>query len=306
MKGICNNKGSATILMVMIAGVIITVGMGFNWLVKEHIKNSEGLRNKTEAILKARSTYDSVIYLILNGQITQKEVLFIGGQEFLKLEKLPLNNQKVLAGDDVYIQAQDSNGRLSLTSVQEAAMSRMIKRAGHLENAASPVDSLLDWITPGELSRPNGAKSFYYQSRSFPYKSRNYAMQYKEELTMIKGIDQGLYEKMQPDLTLLPATGFNPNTANDDVLMAYLDLSEENLKALRDFMARKPLSSDAELFALTGRRLVHDEGVFYYPSLFIDVTVSVGQPRSFYTIRGGLNVRQTLTSPYSIMYWIEE
>ena len=306
MKGICNNKGSATILMVMIAGVLITVGMGFNWLVQEHIRNSEGLRNKTEAILKARSAYDSVIYLILNGRMTQKEVLFVGGQEFSKLEKLPLNNQKVLVGDDVYIQAQDSNGKLSLSVVQEAPMGRMIKKAGSLESAAVPVDSLLDWITPGELSRPNGAKTFYYRGQGLPYKSRNYALQYQEELTMIKGIDRDLYGKISPHLTVLPSMGFNPNTASDDVLMAYLDINEETLKTLRDFMATKPLSSNAELFALTGRRLVRDEGIFFFPSTYMDITISVGQPKSFYTIRGGLNIRQTLTSPYSIMYWIEE
>ena len=305
MKGIHNNKGSATILMVMIAGVIITVAMGFNWLVQEHIRNSEGLRNKTEAILKARSAYDTVIYLILNGRITQQEVLFASGQEFSKLEKLPLNNQKVLLGDDVYIQAQDSNGKLSLVAVQEAALGRMIKKAGHLENAEGPVESFLDWITPGDFSRPNGAKSFYYQSQGLP-KPRNYALQYPEELTMVKGIGRDLYEKIRPHLTILPTTGFNPNTASDDVLMAYLDINEETLKALKDFMATKPLSSDAELFALTGRRLVHDEGIFFFPSTYIDITISVGQPRSFYTIRGGLNIQQTLTSPYSIMYWIEE
>jgi general secretion pathway protein K len=306
MKGICNSKGSATILMVMIAGVIITVGMGFNWLVKEHLQNSEGLRNKTEAILKARSAYDSVIYQILNGRMSQKEVLFIGGQEFSKLDKLPLNNRKVMIDDDVYIRAQDSNGELSLTTVQEGALKRMIQKVGNLENASGPVESFLDWIIPGEFSRPNGAKSFYYQSQGLPYKPRNYALQYKEELTMIKGIDRKLYAKIEPCLTMLPATGFNPNTASDDVLMSYLDISDETLKKLRDYMAAKPLSSDAELFALTGRRLVLDEGIFFFPSTYMDITISVGQPRSFYTIRAGLNIRQTATAPYSTMYWIEE
>ncbi|MFA5284172.1 MAG: hypothetical protein WC347_01115 [Smithellaceae bacterium] len=306
MKGMYDNKGSATILMAMIAGVIITIGVGFNWLVQEHLKNSEGLRNKAEAILKARSAYGSLIYLILNGRMTQKDVLFAGGQEFSKLGKLPLDNQKVLIGDDVYIQAQDSNGMLSLSVVQEAVMRRMITKIGRLENSAVPVESFLDWIIPGEFARPNGAKSFYYQAQGLPYKSRNYAMQYVEELTMIKGFDRALYDKMRPYLTLLPATGFNPNTAGDDVLMAYLDINEETLKVLRDFMATKPLSSDAELFALTGRRLVHDEGTFFYPSAYMDVTVSVGRPRSFYTIRCGLSIRHNNIAPYSIMYWIEE
>jgi general secretion pathway protein K len=46
MKLISSNNGSATILTILMAAVIITVGLGFNWLVKEHIKASAGLKNK--------------------------------------------------------------------------------------------------------------------------------------------------------------------------------------------------------------------------------------------------------------------
>jgi general secretion pathway protein K len=306
MKCIRGNKGSVTILMVLIAGVIVTVGLGFNWLVKEHLKASDGLKNKTEAIVKARSACDTVIYQILNGRMTQKEILFTGGQEFSELKALPLDNRKVPVGDDVYIQAQDSNGVLSLAIINEAALRRLIKKAGEPENVPDPVDSILDWIDADDFSRPNGAEAFYYRGEGLPYKPRNYPLQYMEELMMIKGIDRKLYGKIRPYLTLLPATGFNPNTAGDAVLMAYLDINEEALKALRDYLAIKPISSDMELFPLTGRRLVNEEGIYYYPSSYMDIKIIVGQPRSFYTIRAGLRMMQNSTTPYSALYWIEE
>jgi general secretion pathway protein K len=305
MKSICGNKGSTTILMVLIASVIVTVGLGFNWLVKEHLKASDGLKNKAEAIVKARSVCDTVIYQILNGRMTQKEILFAGGQEFLELKALPLDNRKVPVVGDVYIQAQDSNGMLSLAMINETALRRLIKKAGEPGNAVDPVDSLLDWIDADDFSRTNGAEAFYYRGEGLPYTSRNYPLQYIEELTMIKGINHKLYDKIQPYVTLLPATGFNPNTASDAVLTAYLDINEDALKALRDYLAVKPISSDAELFPLTGRRLVNEEGIYYYPSSYMDIKISVGQPRSFYTIRAGLRMMQNSTMPYSTLYWIE-
>jgi general secretion pathway protein K len=306
MKCICDNKGSATILMVLIAGVIVTVGLGFNWLVKEHLKASDGLKNKTEAIIKARSAYDTVIYQILNGRMTQKEILFAGGQEFSELKALPLDNRKVPVGDDVYIQAQDSNGMLSLATINEAALRRLIKKEGEPGNAVDPVDSLIDWIDADDFSRANGAEAFYYRGEGLPYKPRNYPLQYKEELSMVKGMDRKRYDKIQSYLTLLPSTGFNPNTAGDAVLMSYLDINEDALKALRDYLAVKPISSDMELFPLTGRRLVREEGINYYPSYYMDIKISVGQPRSFYTIMAGLHMMQNPTMPYSVRYWIEE
>ncbi|WP_435547441.1 general secretion pathway protein GspK [Desulfobacterium sp. N47] len=306
MKDFRDNKGSVTILMVMITGVIIVVGLGFNWLVKEHLKASDGLKNKAEAIIKARSAYDTIIYQILNGRVSQKETLFAGGQNFSGLKSLPLNNSKVLMADDIYIQAQDSNGMLSLATVKEAALRQLIINIDPAGDNSGFVDSFLDWMDADNFSRTNGAEDFYYQGKGLPWKPRNYPLQYKEEVTMIKGMNDKLYGKIEPFLTMLPSTGFNPNTAGDAVLMAYLNINEDTLKTLRDYMAIKPVSSDTELFALTGRHIVLEEGIYFFPSLYMDIKVTVGRPRSFYTIRSGISMIQNLSVPYSVFYWIEE
>ena len=119
------NKGSATLLTILMAAVIITVGLGFSWLVKEHMKAAEGLRNKAEAILRARSAYDTMIYFLLNGQVYPGGIGATVSDEISGLKWLPLNGQKVLLSDDLYVQAQDSNGMLSLTSLDPSGMDRL-------------------------------------------------------------------------------------------------------------------------------------------------------------------------------------
>jgi general secretion pathway protein K len=165
----------------------------------------------------------------------------------------------------------------------------------------------LDWIDPDNFSRINGAEEFYYKGQGLPYTPRNYAIQYKDEVAFIKGMNKELYSKIELYLTMLPSTGFNPNTASDEVLMAYLNINEDSLKNLKDYMSKKNVTSDTELFAITGRRIASDvEGVYFFPSPFIEITVSAGRPRSIYTIRAGLDTRQNMLSPYNILYWREE
>lgn len=307
MRSISPDNGSATLVTMLMAAVIITVGLGFNWLVKEHIKASEGLMNKTEAILKARSAYDTLLYLILNGQLLQREIVPAGGSEISELKTLPLNGQKISLSDDLYVQAQDGNGLLSLIDLHTAAIERLIKKLGGLDNASDIISSYLDWIDTDNFTRVNGAEEVYYKSQGLPYAPRNYAIQYKGEVEFIKGIGRELYSKIEPYLSMLPSSGFNPNTASDEVLMAYLYINEESLKILKDYISIKAISSDMELFALIGRRIASEgEGIYFFPSSFMEITVSVGKPRNIYTIRVGLDTRQNVRSPYSILYWKEE
>ncbi len=309
-----DERGSATILITLIAAVLITVGLGFNWLVREHISSSEGLKNKAEAILKARSAYDTVMFLILNGRLLRKEVALTGGEGLIGHRTLPLNGREIPLADDLSLRIQESNGLLSIgrmESIDRSALVRFI--AGKIKDRTNQEDpnvlaeSLLDWIDEDGLARVNGAEDAYYQNRGLPYLPRNYPLQYSEELRLVRGFDEDLCSKIQRQVTILPSTGFNPNTAADDVLMAYLDINQDTLKALKEYISLKTVTSDGELFSLTGRRIVRDdEGVYFSPAPFMDITVSAGKPRNIYSIRAGVSILQKVNAPYTVLSWKEE
>jgi len=289
------------------AAVIITVGVAFNWLVKEHMKAAEALKIKAESILKARSAYDNLIYLLLSGSPTPKGILIQAPDEISELKEIPLDGKKVSFAKDISVQVQDGNGKLSLISFNQPVMERLIQRVGGVENPSEIINSYLDWVDPDPFSRVNGAEEFYYRGQGLPYVPRNYLIQFKDEFQWIKGMDPGLYGKLEPYFTMLPATGFNPNTATDEVLMAYLNIERESLKPFREYLVQKNVNSDTELFALTGRRIVFgDEGIYFFPSSFFEITVSVGNPKNIYTIKAGLDTRQKERFPYEVLYWIEE
>lgn len=307
MTSIADNKGSATILIVLMAGVMISVGLAFNWLVREHIKASEGLKNKTEAILKARSAYELLIYLIMNGKITRNEILLLDTENITELRAIPLNGKRVALAENVFVKIQDTNSLVSLVNPDQLLMERLFRQIGKVDDAAVPVESLLDWIDTDDFKRVSGAEKSHYQEPQSSYAPRNYAFQYKEEVALIRGVGPDVYRKIEPFLTILPSTGFNPNTAGDEVLKIFLSLTDESLSDLKDYMSRLPVVSEATLFSLTGRRLQSmEDRINFFPSRFLEVTVQVGSPKTLYKIKSGFDRLATSISPYRIVYWHEE
>src|SRR5208283_2382968 len=94
-------KGSATILALLVTGVIITVGIGFNWLVKEHLKAAEGMRRKSEAMVRAFSAYNALVYSILAGHTDPREIIFSTAEDPLGIKGIPLDNGPVVVDGDV-------------------------------------------------------------------------------------------------------------------------------------------------------------------------------------------------------------
>lgn len=303
-----NNRGSATILMLLVSMVIVTIAIGFNWLVKSHLTAAEGFRKKSEAMLNAMSAFDSLMYSGVTGTIGPRDIVFSTRPDVLGAQTIPLDGTPVDLPRNVRVRLQDANGLLSLARLDENAMQRLIKVVRPQEAGSVIItDSLLDWIDPDRFQRPNGAEEMFYRMADRPYAARNYALQYKEELGFIRGMDPELYRKISPHTTLLPNFGFNPNTASDEVLMAYLAIDNDAVKKLRDYMRQRPVVSDTALFGLTGRTIASDvAGVYFFPVKLLEVTVSSGKPRPYYTIRAGVDLRQNTISPYNVVYWNEE
>jgi general secretion pathway protein K len=301
-----NERGSVTILIALLAAVILALGLSFNWLVKEHIRSSESLRDKAEAIIKTRSAYDTLIYLMLTGQVTENKIM-ISQSGITDLKSIPLDGTEVMIEEGVFVKAQDSNGRLSLTTLNPDALLRLVSNEADPAKAAIFTDSFQDWIDRDDLTRVNGAEAPYYRSHGFSYTPRNYDLQYMEELTLIRGVDADLYKRIYTFLTILPNTGFNPNTASDSVLKAFLSIDDSKVAKIKSYVAKKTIKTMPELVALTGKMfyLEKPEG-WFMPSSYLDIIVRTGSPRSLCKISTGLTIESGIFYPYFIHYWQEE
>lgn len=302
------NAGSATLLAILTAAVIITVGVGFNWLVREHILASEGLVKKTEAMLLARSKMDEAIFAIYFGSAMPNRILV--DESILGVDKLPVDGSSVEIAKGVELSVTDVGGLVSLASPRARAIEGLARAVGADGKRASIIaDSVMDWVDRDDLNMLNGAERFYYSTHGADYTPRNMPMQSIEELKLVRGMDEELFNKMAPFLTIARVEVLNPNAASDEVLMADMGITEGQLKDLRARLVQGPISSLAELYAITGARpsyVPSEFGGFISSKTFHLEVRATEEDRVLYTVRAGLhNEDDLMQAPYSIIFWQE-
>ncbi|MGB3097426.1 MAG: type II secretion system minor pseudopilin GspK [Candidatus Deferrimicrobiaceae bacterium] len=89
-----------------------------------------------------------------------------------------------------------------------------------LEIDPSLADAVVDWLDNDDTPRVGGAESAFYLSRKFPYKSKNDLFDTVEELRLVRGVTQEVFEKIRPFITVYSSGKVNINTAPGQVLMA--------------------------------------------------------------------------------------
>ncbi|MDD5129679.1 MAG: type II secretion system protein GspK [Candidatus Omnitrophica bacterium] len=87
---------------------------------------------------------------------------------------------------------------------------------------------ILDWKdADSDLSIPDGsAEHFYYSNLVFPYTVKNADFEIIDELLLVKGIDDNVFEKIKDYVTIYGEGRVNVNTASEVVLCA-LGLDED-------------------------------------------------------------------------------
>lgn len=99
---------------------------------------------------------------------------------------------------------------------------------------------IIDWVNPGNNRLAGGAKDSYYQQLKPPYKAKKGPFFTVEELKLVRGIDDHLYAKLKPYVTVYSDQGkVNINNANDTLLKAlYTDFTEYDLTRLAEEKTR--------------------------------------------------------------------
>jgi hypothetical protein len=94
------------------------------------------------------------------------------------------------------------------------------------------VMDIMDWRTPGDNRLMGGSKDSYYTSLQPPYKAKKGRFFTLEELRLVKGVDEHLYDKLKPYVTVYSYDSkLNINTATETLYRAiYADFTDDDLK----------------------------------------------------------------------------
>lgn len=96
------------------------------------------------------------------------------------------------------------------------------------------VYNLMDWINPGQNSYAGGAKDSFYEQQKPSYKAKRNRFYTVDELKLVKGIDDHLYTKLRPYVTVYSYDGkINLNNATPTIYRAlYRDFTEDDIKRI--------------------------------------------------------------------------
>ena len=113
------------------------------------------------------------------------------------------------------------------------------------------VYDIMDWINPGTTRIMGGSKDAFYEDQVPPYKAKRGRFFSVEELRLVKGIDDHLFNKLRPYVTVYSYEGkLNLNEMSSEMLkVIYPDFSEEDIKRLNEEKAKVGSWKDEKTFA---------------------------------------------------------
>lgn len=149
--------------------------------------------------------------------------------EIIERTDLPLGN------GTVSYQITDENGKININTASREVLVKTLEASGveRGDENSTIADSILDWIDKNQNHRLNGAESDYYLSLNPPYEAKNDAINSLDELLKVRGIteeilygspdneedpDNAAYLGLTKFLTVQNVNGFNPNTAEPNML----------------------------------------------------------------------------------------
>ena len=129
----------------------------------------------------------------------------------------------------------DQNGTPNLPATQ-----RMERLFTILNVDAALIPGIVQWITPSSLGAGGGSNADYYLGLRPPYQPRGGPMPTIADLQLVKGINEAVFNRIRPFLTVMPETQVNVNTASGQVLAALEpELMEDQKIVEQIIMARQ-------------------------------------------------------------------
>ena len=231
------------VLWVVVILSLLIGGFAFSMYVETQVASYA--RKELKAAALARSGVELArLQLLAHGKSA-------GESQYESLDQKWASNDSVyrdheLGDGHINITVTDEERRISVNQITEARLRRLMRLLDMDMLAADTVtDSILDWITPGDLHRINGAKKDFYNRLPIPHGCKNAPLDRIEELLMIHGVTPELYNgtpattkhAARPgfkDLFTTAPTGgrINVNTASSMILQAVLNIDATHANSI--------------------------------------------------------------------------
>lgn len=130
----------------------------------------------------------------------------------------------------------DEERKININTAPVDVLTRLFVNAGGAsdQEAKEIAESVGDWRDGDDEASENGAESNYYQGLADPYACKNANFDILEELLLVKGVTQEIFDHVKDYLTVYGTGAVNINTADQSVLQ-WLGIGDDLAKEIVDY-----------------------------------------------------------------------
>lgn len=227
-------KGFALVLVLWILSLLTIMAGSFALTMRREASIIEGVKNNAQAMAVAESGIAIAEMMMLIPDAAKR------WRADSSVYQIDYANAKVR------IRLLSETGKIDLNKADEVLLQALISQAPSDEEQQMTglVNAILDWRDDDDLVRIDGAEKKEYQDAGLGYQPRNKPFQSIEELQLVLGMNESIYEWLQDLITVYSGEPtVNLQLASPEVLQVMPDLDE----AVKDeyMQARRERSANA-------------------------------------------------------------
>lgn len=225
-----------------------------------------------------------------------KDIEFISQEEYEKYTAISdFGYQEQIEGGYLKVSLSfDEQGRFNINSLLKngaanAERVAQFRRLLHLlEIDNPPVDAIIDWLdSNADITYPDGAEDNFYLALEQPYRSADRAMVDISELMLVKGVDQEMFNKLSPYITVLPeGSRMNINWMGSEQFMSlHADITQEDADRLieeRDSDSFKSVDAFLQHASLANKNIDKEQLTVSNNYFMLHTTIELGQLKQTY------------------------
>lgn len=285
-----NQRGAALLMVATVTAVLMAVVIEFSYSTRVDLSLAKNFRDDARATFLARAGIDAGgVVLIYDYQQDEPKIDYIWTDMSMssmpdELWSLAYTMPMEIGGGTVIINIEDELSKVNINQfvnksgvrVKNEVIERLAAWIEHFEIDPDIADeiafSIVDWTDldddPGDTA---GVESDYYKSLQHEglaaiytaYETRNAPFCSPDELKMVNGVTDEIYNKLAPYITTFPERTdsgkypINVNTASEDVLF-FLDeeIDEQTVAAIIDYRTEEPFKNSSQF-----KKVLIDNGI---------------------------------------------
>jgi len=212
-----SERGIALVLVLWVLVLLTVMSASFSLSMRRESEIVRNAKDRAEAVAIADAGIHYAMLMLVQPQLDKR---WRGDGT---VYEIPFGQGRVR------VQLYEEVGKFDINNAQDSALLSLLESLDISYNeAASLVDVILDWRDGDVFTRPNGAEEKEYRDAGLYYGPRNRPFQALEEMQLLLGFPPGLYEKLEPLITVYSGqAGIDPTKSSEQALKALPAVNEQ-------------------------------------------------------------------------------